>query len=308
MPRLRPWRWIKRRYFDTRILMRYGTFFPDTVFLVDGRHRVSINPRDPRARKKVCADAIRGKRRRNQVFWRTAVREFKPGLAVDIGVNFGECLFQADYLPGTRAIGIDGNPDLLPYLRRSRDMHPQAEQIEVHNALVSEQPGQPQSFFVSTTASGGSTAVADVASMRGTPFTEVRVPVTSIDELVGDNTPRTVVFKIDVEGYEGHVLRGMKNITAESELVVGFIEFDTRMLTRARENLPELWVFLTQTFDVSMFVDRQLIDLSAQPWSEAERWIQSVGEHTDLLLLGGPERDRGRDFAARLFGLRRAAA
>lgn len=291
---------IKRRYLDLRILIRYGTANPRVVKLADGRHEVSINPADPRARKKVASDAIRGKQRRNQVFWIRAIKTLQPNVALDVGVNFGECLFQTDYPAGTLAYGIDGNPALLPYLRESRDLHPSASQIELHNALVSDAPGEAAAFYVSKRASGGSTAVEGVAEMRDGDFEEVQVPVTSVDTLL-EGRADTVVFKIDVEGFEGNVLRGMSGTIDNCKTALGFIEFDTRMLQRAGEDLPGLWAYLQSKFDIHMFVGARLVNLSNDKWETAAAHCVRTGDHTDLLLIGGSERQAGRDFVMSQF-------
>ena len=298
---------IKRQYFDLRILMRYGTLNPRVVTLADGQHEISIDPDDPRCRKKIAADGIRGKQRRNQVFWRTAVAALKPNVALDVGVNFGECLFHMDYPQCTQAYGVDGNPAILPYLEESRELHPQTDQIQLHNALVAEQPAEEATFYVSTKASGGSTAAAGVAEMRDGDFQEARVPVTSVDTLLS-TPPKKIVFKIDVEGFEGQVLRGMQKTLASCQTALGFIEFDTRMLNRSGENVSDFWDFLQANFDVHMFVGQRLVPLVGTDWSDAAGYCSEANDHTDLLLVGGSSRELAREFVQGQFGNSKKAA
>lgn len=291
---------IRQQYFDLRIFMRYGTLNPRVVTLADGRHELSIDPGDPRCRKKIAADGIRGKQRRNQVFWRTAVNALKPNVALDIGVNFGECLFHMDYPQCTLAYGIDGNPALLPYLEESRELHPQTHQIRLHNALVAEQPAKEATFYVSKKASGGSTASAGVAEMGDSDFQEARVPVTSVDTLLS-TLPKKIVFKIDVEGFEGRVLRGMQKTLAGCQTALGFIEFDTQMLDRSGEDVSDLWDFLQANFDVHMFVEDRLVSLLGTDWSGAAGYCAEADDHTDLLLIGGSNRELARKFVQTQF-------
>lgn len=298
---------LKKTYLAALVLARYGTTRPRVVTLADGIHQVAVNPGDPRARKKITADAVRKKIRRNQHFWSRAVSTFRPDVAVDVGANYGECLFGTDYPPETCAIGVEANPALLPFLETSRRLHPHADRIRIAGVLASATKGDDVTFYVDSHASGGSTAVAEVASMRGRHFEPVSIPMTTIDHLVADaavSDRRSLVFKIDVEGHEPQVLAGMTSVLAEFESVVGFIEFDSRMLAHAGVCLETYWTRLTTDFDVFGFTrGLRLCSMQMADWAEAGRLIEAAGSHTDLLLVGGRERSRAHAFVSESFQL-----
>ena len=148
-----------------------------------------------------------------------------------------------------------------------------------------------------------------MARARGTAFREVTVPVTSVDAVLGIGPlPKTLVFKIDVEGYEGHVLRGMQRTLAAAATAVGFIEFDPDMLTRAGEDMGQLWDTLQSHFDVAMFRGRNVVDLSGATWAAAAAQVQQAGNHTDLLLLGGQDRSSARRWSQQRYSTTRRAA
>lgn len=48
-------------------------------------------------------------------FWINAINEYSPDLLIDVGVNYGECIFSTNYPKHTQIYGIEANRDLLKY-------------------------------------------------------------------------------------------------------------------------------------------------------------------------------------------------
>jgi FkbM family methyltransferase len=231
-----------------------------------------------------------GRLPRNLPFWCAGCAQLAPGLALDIGLNFGECLFSGDYSPGTELHGFEANPRLRPYVQRSVREHPARRQMTLHFALVTTAPGPDAEFFIDRRWSGGSTAVAGLHAEEADRYEAIRVPVTSIDARLAkshSNRPgRTLFFKIDVEGYEYQVLQGMQRTLESPPWAIGLVEFDTQLLQRAGTSLPEYWRFLQSRFQVYAFV-RGGAARPVAAWSDLTQLFRRSEFHTDLLLVRG---------------------
>lgn len=227
--------WQLRRWrLAPALLRQYGTLRPERVRLPHSRHAVYIDVNDRRAIKRILLDAVRGRYPINRRFWMDFVAALEPDIALDVGANYGECVFAADYPDDTQVFAFEANPALHPHLQRSREEHPSADRIELVNALVDERPKGAVSFFVNPRWSGGSTAVRQVAEdIPGSR--EVRVETVSIDSVLGNriDAASTLVFKMDIEGYEPFALEGMERLLDTVETAVGFVEVDLRFLEKS---------------------------------------------------------------------------
>ena len=219
---------------------RYGTRWPQTVRYPDAGFELSIDPYDWRATKKIAFDFARGRIDRNIRFWRDFVDHNRPALCLDIGANYGECLFSLAYAEHTQVLAVEANSRLLPFLERSRRAHPNAGQITIHNVAAADSAKDAVSLYVNSSWSGRSTAL-DRGEQAGATET-IRVPQRTIDSLVDRQQAAAgpVVFKLDVEGYEPFVLQGMTQTISAAPLVIGYIEVDSDFLAAAGITLPEL--------------------------------------------------------------------
>ena len=156
--------------------------------------------------------------------------------------------------------------------------------------LVGDQPGKSVEFFVDRAWSGGSTAAGPGQGRDTGDFEKRTVPTVSVDGVLASNgtspAPSTVVFKIDVEGFEARVLAGMKETIARSTDLLGLIEFDAAMLARAGEDVEAYWRFLHDTFHVHAFLrSDELIDVRGWPMERLRPHFKRDHFHTDLLLV-----------------------
>jgi FkbM family methyltransferase len=277
---------FKRFYLDGVIWRHYGTLSPEKIPLVQSERHVYVDPRDRDARKRIVADMARGRFRRNQRFWRRAVETIEPDVALDIGLNYGECLFSTLFPPPARAFGFEANSQLRPWVEKSLSDHPSRERMEVIFQLVGDGSDGEEEFFVDKQHSGQSTAGLDGRSFDRQRYEKVVVPKCSVDQVLQSRgvETRRLFFKIDVEGYEPQVLAGMERTLKGAEQYLGFIEFDGRLLVRAGEDVPGYWDRLTRAFAVFAFTH-------AEKWYRANDLSVSQLEtlcgrhfHTDLVL------------------------
>jgi len=277
---------FKQAYIEGLIWWHYGSFSPQRIQLVDSDQYVYVDPHDPRARKKIIADTIRGRFPRNQRFWREAVATLQPDTALDIGLNFGECLFSILYRPDTTAYGFDANPQLRPWVEKSLLGHPSRDQIEILFQLVSDGEKGEQEFFIDKRWSGCSTAALDSNKYDQDRYENVVVPKSSIDHELRNRgwAGESLVFKIDVEGYEYRVLTGMRSTLSKVNRFLGLVEFDGDLLEQAGECVSEYWDYLRDSFAVFAFT-------RSDKWYHAnkfttDQFAKICGKHfhTDLLL------------------------
>jgi FkbM family methyltransferase len=307
---------FKRRLSSFMVRRHYGVVRPAAVQLPGSRSRIHIDPNDPRAYKILVVAPLFGRLARNQPFWVDACTRLAPTLALDLGLNFGECLFSGDYARHTELHGFEANPRLEPYVRRSRIEHAAREQMHLHFALVSAQPGPDAEFYIDRRWSGGSTAIAGLKRDEESRYESVRMPVISVDSVMSlrkaSRPGGTLVFKIDVEGYEFNVLKGMERTLASPQWAVGLIEFDTALLKQAGESLQRYWNFLSEKFEVYAFAGGTKA-VPVASWEELQGLFRKDDFHTDLLLVRGEGDERLQQFLGdwttgrRVKTLRRAA-
>ena len=220
---------LRRAYSSFDLFRKYGTFRPDKVRIAGSPHSLYVDTSEPRG----CALArgFCGGQPALKAIWLRAIAELSPDLVVDVGANYGEFAFMPTYPPGTVVVVIEPQPSLRPYLIQSRNEHFNRDAIELVFALASDTAGGDVRFFVDDDWSGRSSAMRTHAQQR---VREVQVPVTSVDSLASGrvHAETTLLFKIDVEGYEPLVLAGMRSVLDTCGHAVGVVELHGRNLQR----------------------------------------------------------------------------
>jgi len=160
---------------------------------------------------------IPGRQRRMRAFYRQFMQA--GDLCFDIGAHVGNRLPAWSRL-GARIVAVEPQPHLLAFLRRWYGRFPH---ITLIDQAVAAAPGTQTLRIssnhptVTTLSDAWITAVQQDASFAGVDWdTAVSVPVTTLDALIAQfGLP--AFCKIDVEGYELEVLRGLSQaITAVS--------------------------------------------------------------------------------------------
>lgn len=252
-------------------ILRWGTLRPTHVCPPGGASKVCINPDDALARKKLVHDTLRRKMRFHRAFWKQMCEQSGCNLALDVGVNYGECLFTPAYPPTTTAVGYEANPQIEPYLKQSKALHPQSDQIHLCPALVGESHGGEADFHIDTLWSGSSSA-AKLFDDAGRYQVTSR-PCVSVDGQISELglSPKGIVFKIDVEGYESYVLKGMMRTLAKTTWAIGLIEFNPVFASAAGVDVRAYYDRLQSAFHVyGVSHHGKVVDLQGQG-------IQAVG-------------------------------
>jgi FkbM family methyltransferase len=127
------------------------------------------------------------------------------GTFLDVGANFGLFSCSLAVLPGVECIAVDASPaaflKLQENLRRNREAKITAVNVALgaERCLVSLVPARP-----------GNLGTGHVADSRSAGDHRERVMCTTLDELMGElNAGPIKLMKIDVEGHEPEVFRGL---------------------------------------------------------------------------------------------------
>lgn len=178
--------------------------------------------------------ALRGEHQEfDTTLWLRKVLE--PGMvAIDVGANVGQMTLEAASLVGSagRVIAIEPGTGNVQVLRRHLTANGLDAITEVIEAACSDRVGTVNFFIVGDSAdvvgSGHSLLEAAVAKDKARfTTTEVVVPACTIDDLCASRGLKPDAIKVDVEGGELAVLRGMARTlrTARPSLRLGFHPF-----------------------------------------------------------------------------------
>lgn len=148
----------------------------------------------------------------------------KPGATVlDIGSNYGYyAVSAAPYLrPGGTVYAFEPNPHIFELMRSSAYINGYTDIIKPCRAAVYDSNSALR-FAIDETGPGGARVVADDFVAHG-GIKVIDVPVVVIDEFLSPDSVVDLV-KIDVEGREQNVLRGMEKTIQRSPDIVILME------------------------------------------------------------------------------------
>ncbi len=159
-------------------------------------------------------------------------RMLAPGQTVlDLGANHGVyALLAAQAVgPAGRVHAFEPNPRLAHLVDMSLRLNGFGGWAEVHPVGASDAPGTARLVFVDSFSGGGTVAAGAEAARH--PGVDCRLVV--LDEMFADPGFRPDVVKMDVEGHEGRVLRGMRGMLERSPGIRLMMEFAPEMMARS---------------------------------------------------------------------------
>ncbi len=279
---------------EVDIIRKYGRPRPDHLQLVGSDCRLFVDPTDRRGRFLLRHEALYAAHLKD--FWQWAAAEYAPTVVLDVGLNYGEFLFSGVYKSARRVIGIEANPNLKPWNLRSQLSHPDADLIEIHYVVATDNTGSNAVFYVDRRWSGTSAVAIHGKLRRHIPIT---VPTMTIDELLSSDLVRDdrILFKIDVEGHEPSVLRGMEKTLDECGSALGVVEFIPRHLAAGGSaSADKFYASLCEQFEVYAWrhLDEPIPGVASVSALQGTMALESAPKAdappaTDLLLALGPE-------------------
>ncbi len=133
-------------------------------------------------------------------------------LLLDIGANVGVYGLLSARSTGCKVIACEPAPDTFRTLSDNVRLNRLDDRIELHNSAVGDAEG-------TLTLSVGQHGLNHVVNGGGTT-----VPQRRLDDITGHREPRAL--KLDVEGYEMHVLRGASRILTNPAFKVVMVEIN----------------------------------------------------------------------------------
>ena len=222
-------------------------------------------------------------------------RQLRPGdVCIDVGAHIGYYTLIASSLVGAQGHvhAIEPSPSrhrrLVENLRRNH-----IENVTAWN-IAAGQVGGSSVLYEAPAANSGTSSlsprVLDSSSASADHYTEIEVPVARVDEIVpGEVFDRVRVVKVDVEGHEAEVLRGMESILACGTPMAVFVEIRPDL---SLEDSVEFVERLCSSHDFTLY-------LIANEYGPSEYFPRRLvpplrvdrvpAEPCDLLLLRGDE-------------------
>ena len=147
-------------------------------------------------------------------------------LFVDVGANIGfYSLYSATKIsPHGKVYAFEPSPSTFQILQENIELNQHENAIQLHCSAVSDHQGEI--LFLNSALNPESSRVVETAEIDNK--TElIRIPCIDLDSFFDNlNSPPIKLVKIDVEGHELSVLRGMKKIATTSPGIHLILEFN----------------------------------------------------------------------------------
>jgi FkbM family methyltransferase len=145
-------------------------------------------------------------------------------LIVDAGANIGvyACVGGTRLPDSGRVVAFEPVPDTVEYLKRNVQANGLADKVVVHTSAV----GAKESTLVINLHPGGNTVHTAAPALPGsTNLKTVTTPMVTLDGVfLADDADTPDLMKIDVEGYDGFVLEGARELIEQARPTL-FVEF-----------------------------------------------------------------------------------
>jgi FkbM family methyltransferase len=166
-------------------------------------------------------------------------RVLRPGDVVyDIGAHAGlySAIAATFVSPGGRVYAFEPNPGMFALLERNVARNRLASVVELSAAALGAEAGTLMLHVPDTAHSAWASFGAPITGTQRS----IRVHVTTLDALTGHTRPPFLV-KLDVEGWETHVLAGGTAVLAPPAAPHLLVEFTDRIATAAGSSTRALY-------------------------------------------------------------------
>jgi len=152
-------------------------------------------------------------------------------IVLDIGASIGYYTLIAARIVGEqgKVYAIEPSPKNIEILRKNVEANSFEKIVEIHQKAISNQSGKIK-LFISDKANLHTTFKSKLVRQKQVNFiTSLEVPSITVDEFLNDKTPPDLI-KMDIEGAEVEVIKGMKKTLASNKNMYLFIEIHPQLL------------------------------------------------------------------------------
>lgn len=188
---------------------------------------------------------------------------------IDIGAHYGfYTLLVATSFPGCRVIALEPVPENYAVLERNVALNG-LKNVELHNLAVSDGEGSRKFMIVEA---------SDSCGFYDHPLTrtvkEIEVQTVSIDGFLDPPPEVPVIIKIDTEGHETAVLRGMQRLLKNNAEVKLLLEFNPKCLRNASCRPEQLLEEISAlSFDIYAVDERNRVTYRLEE-KRFDRWAE----------------------------------
>lgn len=185
-----------------------------------------------------------GTQREKIAVWR-ALAALEPDVAADVGANYGEFTIAITEF-GFPIVAVEANTSIFSCLERTFADHPN---VRLAHCAAGAVEGTTEFWMQSRSSGSGSMASGApkleraAAAARG-ELELHRVPMRTLSELVpreAATIPRSLILKIDVEGFETDVLDGAEDLLSSLDWWRAIVEFGPATIAAAGRTPEEVW-------------------------------------------------------------------
>jgi|SRR5271166_521811 len=184
---------------------------------------------------------------------------------VDVGANAGYVVLHAASRVGPqgRVIAFEPQPQCCRKLRRNLELNG-IRHVELHNCALGEREDKLKLKMLGGTSIMSALCIdeTDEKNVRD----EIEVEVLRGDDLVSDRVVGNLMLKVDVEGFELYVLRGLEHSIGRYRPPI-LIEVVPRYLRRAGTSVDEQFAFFNDCSYAGYVVSLRKRDLLPLPGS-----------------------------------------
>lgn len=232
--------------------------------------KIFINTRDFRAFR---IAGMHGSQKSTIEVWRD-IAAFRPEVAIDIGANYGEFVVAiSDFdIP---IFAIEANPYVYQYLKTTCGT---LKNVHAYSFAVSDKEGKGEFKF--NPYESGSASLVQNDSYSHMRFKKIKVRTNTLDAFIsgrGEGFPKSFIAKIDVEGFEEQVLKGMAKMMECADWWYIILEFNFSAIKKGGNDPKSLWEkislfpgFVIQRNKIYVDIKKELSALSHMPSADAQ--------------------------------------